>query len=370
MTLDTLQPFEQFFTVSPASTSTSTPTTASTKSDDNYLLETFHQYPHGDFRPTFYNPFEIKHRRRTSRAQLKVLEKSYLENPKPSAAIRRILAQKLEMTPRGIQIWFQNRRAKAKLLRRKSSSTPSVVASAVETEEEEEEEQEQQQAPYHFDDGMNATNTSLNTGDINQSSILFSQFFTNNYAVAGVDYANVTAPIEAEDEDWRVWQLNDNIRTVATTAAAVAAASSSGQQQQQSEMRRRSCPIMPPAPRQHQHQQINMALNQPQASYLSPVWSPNMLCNIMSPMPPQAPQQQYKRNFSYDSSSFDFLAYSQHTPPLTASCSASTVAGSPISLDSLYMNDPVVLPTNQYYNQSPLSATTTYIPDYTMPQFI
>ncbi|KAL9557924.1 hypothetical protein MBANPS3_001154 [Mucor bainieri] len=361
MTLDTLQPFEQSFTVSPTSTSTTPPTTASTKSDESYLLETFHQYPHGDFRPTFYNPFEIKHRRRTSRAQLKVLEKSYLENPKPSAAIRRILAQKLEMTPRGVQIWFQNRRAKAKLLRRKSSSTPSVVgaAAAVDTEEEHEQELlEQQQNLDHFDVGINAINASLNTSDINQSSILFSQFFTNNYAP--VESANA-ASIEAE-EDWSVWQLNDNVRTVATTAAAVAAASSSCHQQQQYEMRRRSCPIMPPPPRQHQQQQISMALNQPQASYISPAWSPNMLCNIMSPMPPQAPPQQQQH--------FDLLAYSQHTPPLTASCSASTVAGSPISLDSLYMNDPVVLPTNQYYNQSPLSATTTYIPDYTMPQFI
>ncbi|KAL0144248.1 Homeodomain-like DNA binding domain-containing transcription factor [Mucor lusitanicus] len=367
MTLDTLQPFEQSFTVSPT---TSTPATAaSTKADENYLLETFHQYPHGDFRPTFYNPFEIKHRRRTSRAQLKVLEKSYLENPKPSAAIRRILAQKLEMTPRGVQIWFQNRRAKAKLLRRKSSSssTPSAVvaaAAAVETEQDEHLDQ-QHHTLEHFDGGMNAINTSLNTSDINQSSILFSQFFTNNYAVVGA--ANV-APVEAEEEDWSVWQLNDNVRTVATTAAAVAAASSSCQQQHY-EMRRRSCPVMPPPPRQHQQQQINMTLNQPQASYLSPAWSPNMLCNIM---PPQQQQQQYnKRNFSYDSNSFDLLAYSQHTPPLTASCSASTVAGSPISLDNLYMNDPVVLPTNQqYYNQSPLSATTTYMPDYTMPQFI
>ncbi|KAI8883276.1 homeobox, partial [Backusella circina FSU 941] len=60
-----------------------------------------------------------KHRRRTSRAQLKVLEKSFSENPKPNATIRRILAQRLDMTPRGVQIWFQNRRAKAKLQRRK-----------------------------------------------------------------------------------------------------------------------------------------------------------------------------------------------------------------------------------------------------------
>ncbi|ORZ08104.1 homeobox domain-containing protein, partial [Absidia repens] len=55
-----------------------------------------------------------KHRRRTSRAQLKILEKSFLENTKPNASVRRYLAQELDMTPRGVQIWFQNRRAKAK----------------------------------------------------------------------------------------------------------------------------------------------------------------------------------------------------------------------------------------------------------------
>ncbi|CAG8614188.1 10977_t:CDS:2, partial [Acaulospora morrowiae] len=70
--------------------------------------------PHGEFKPTFYNPFEVKHRRRTSRQQLKVLEKAFNENPKPHAAVRQALAQKLNMTPRGVQVWFQNRRAKAK----------------------------------------------------------------------------------------------------------------------------------------------------------------------------------------------------------------------------------------------------------------
>ncbi|KAI8644998.1 hypothetical protein BD408DRAFT_96571 [Parasitella parasitica] len=74
-----------------------------------------------DFRPTFYNPFEIKHRRRTSRAQFKVLEKTFLENPKPNAAVRRWLAQKLGMTPRGVQVWFQNRRAKEKSVNAKSN---------------------------------------------------------------------------------------------------------------------------------------------------------------------------------------------------------------------------------------------------------
>ncbi|CAO3594934.1 unnamed protein product [Absidia cylindrospora] len=67
-----------------------------------------------DFMPTFYNPFETKHRRRTSRAQFKILETSFLENTKPNATMRRWLAQKLDMTPRSVQVWFQNRRAKAK----------------------------------------------------------------------------------------------------------------------------------------------------------------------------------------------------------------------------------------------------------------
>ncbi|KAI9321081.1 homeobox domain-containing protein, partial [Dichotomocladium elegans] len=55
-----------------------------------------------------------KHRRRTSRLQFKILEAVFEENPKPSAARRQSLAEELAMTPRGVQIWFQNRRAKAK----------------------------------------------------------------------------------------------------------------------------------------------------------------------------------------------------------------------------------------------------------------
>nr|CAG8434005.1 13830_t:CDS:2 [Entrophospora candida] len=73
------------------------------------MFDAFHQSPHGEFKPTFYNPFEVKHRRRTSRQQLKVLEKAFNENPKPHAAVRQALAQKLSMTPRGVQVWFQNR---------------------------------------------------------------------------------------------------------------------------------------------------------------------------------------------------------------------------------------------------------------------
>ncbi|KAI9258022.1 homeobox domain-containing protein, partial [Phascolomyces articulosus] len=55
-----------------------------------------------------------KHRRRTSKQQFKILEAAFEENPKPSAPKRQALANDLGMTPRGVQIWFQNRRAKAK----------------------------------------------------------------------------------------------------------------------------------------------------------------------------------------------------------------------------------------------------------------
>ncbi|ORX81451.1 Homeodomain-like protein, partial [Basidiobolus meristosporus CBS 931.73] len=78
------------------------------------MFETFHQTPHGEFRTSFYNPFEVKHRKRTTRTQFTVLEKAFQENAKPNSAVRKELAQQLNMTPRGVQVWFQNRRAKAK----------------------------------------------------------------------------------------------------------------------------------------------------------------------------------------------------------------------------------------------------------------
>ena len=78
------------------------------------MFETFHQAANGEFKPTFYNPFEVKHRRRTTKAQFKVLERAFVDNQKPPANLRRSLAMKLGMTPRAVQVWFQNRRAKLK----------------------------------------------------------------------------------------------------------------------------------------------------------------------------------------------------------------------------------------------------------------
>ncbi|KAF9114835.1 hypothetical protein BGX27_009672 [Mortierella sp. AM989] len=75
-------------------------------------MEVEFQSPHGELRTAFYNPHEVKRRRRTSPGQFKILERSFSDNPKPDASTRRHLAQKLSMSPRGIQVWFQNRRAK------------------------------------------------------------------------------------------------------------------------------------------------------------------------------------------------------------------------------------------------------------------
>lgn len=73
--------------------------------------------------PAFYNPFEVKHRRRTTRSQFKVLESTFLETPKPTASTRKVLAEQLDMPLRAIQIWFQNRRAKAKSQSYRSSTS-------------------------------------------------------------------------------------------------------------------------------------------------------------------------------------------------------------------------------------------------------
>lgn len=52
---------------------------------------------------------QVKHRKRTSPEQLSVLEKSFDENCKPSAVTRKLLADQIGMTPRSVQVWFQNR---------------------------------------------------------------------------------------------------------------------------------------------------------------------------------------------------------------------------------------------------------------------
>ncbi|KAJ3049142.1 hypothetical protein HK097_009832, partial [Rhizophlyctis rosea] len=61
-----------------------------------------------------YNPEHAKGktRRRTSPEQVAGLEKAFQRNPKPMSEVRNSLAEQLQMQPREVQIWFQNRRAK------------------------------------------------------------------------------------------------------------------------------------------------------------------------------------------------------------------------------------------------------------------
>jgi len=57
----------------------------------------------------------MKKRNRTSPEQLLILEEAFLKNPTPNGQTRDILAERVDMSPRSVQIWFQNRRAKMKL---------------------------------------------------------------------------------------------------------------------------------------------------------------------------------------------------------------------------------------------------------------
>jgi len=57
-----------------------------------------------DFRAFYpYTPNEVKHRKRTTNAQLKTLESIFKRNTKPNGPLRVDLAAQLGMTPRGVQ---------------------------------------------------------------------------------------------------------------------------------------------------------------------------------------------------------------------------------------------------------------------------
>ncbi|EDP50396.1 hypothetical protein KXW98_002669 [Aspergillus fumigatus] len=62
-------------------------------------------------------------RQRATQDQLVTLELEFNKNPTPTAATRERIAQEINMTERSVQIWFQNRRAKIKMLAKKSIET-------------------------------------------------------------------------------------------------------------------------------------------------------------------------------------------------------------------------------------------------------
>lgn len=47
----------------------------------------------------------VKHRRRTTAPQLKILEANFELSTKPDVPTRQLLADKLNMTPREVQVW-------------------------------------------------------------------------------------------------------------------------------------------------------------------------------------------------------------------------------------------------------------------------
>eukprot|EP00835_Amoeboradix_gromovi_P002553 NODE_147_length_17537_cov_0.265627.p11 type:complete len:178 gc:universal NODE_147_length_17537_cov_0.265627:3094-3627(+) len=74
-----------------------------------------------------------KKRRRLNSDETKILQTIFEQNSKPDAMLRGALADRLGMTARNIQIWFQNRRAKTKKLKKdnvsdEESNSPTTAA--------------------------------------------------------------------------------------------------------------------------------------------------------------------------------------------------------------------------------------------------
>ena len=67
---------------------------------------------HGGYRHT--SAGTKRKRMRMTPEQLRVLQKAFAHNRMPTANFRAVLAKRLGMTSRSVQIWFQNRRAKVK----------------------------------------------------------------------------------------------------------------------------------------------------------------------------------------------------------------------------------------------------------------
>lgn len=68
----------------------------------------------GNFHPTSFNPYRIRQRRKTSAEQVGILETVFTKNAHPDRKQREALGEALGMTPKSVQIWFQNKRAKEK----------------------------------------------------------------------------------------------------------------------------------------------------------------------------------------------------------------------------------------------------------------
>jgi len=95
-------------------------------------------------------------RRRThlKPSQVAVLQETFVTNTLPDAAVRSQLAHELGVTERTVQIWFQNRRAKARKLEASSggsmsSLVPNVRTGWIDLPKPLQQQQQQQQQHHH-----------------------------------------------------------------------------------------------------------------------------------------------------------------------------------------------------------------------------
>lgn len=94
-------------------------------------------------------------RRRThlKPSQVAVLQETFVTNTLPDAALRSQLAHELGVTERTVQIWFQNRRAKARKLEASDGSLPPLVPNVrtgwIELPQPIQQQQQQQQQQRH-----------------------------------------------------------------------------------------------------------------------------------------------------------------------------------------------------------------------------
>ncbi|KZT42419.1 hypothetical protein SISSUDRAFT_41417 [Sistotremastrum suecicum HHB10207 ss-3] len=114
-----------------------------------------------------YSPNTVKHRRRTTRAQRKVLEDAFRQNPKPSQYTRKNIMQITSMDRRAVQVWFQNRRAKEKKQANKLKG-----GSDDKEFSDDEDDEDDDEALTASDPSINLENPQLNAAEHNTSEAL------------------------------------------------------------------------------------------------------------------------------------------------------------------------------------------------------
>ncbi|KAK4230402.1 pah1 homeobox protein encoded by the pah1 protein [Podospora fimiseda] len=109
---------------SPASTRSSLPTPSATTPTKEFKMDAPKPANSTSRRPprksTLTQQQKNQKRQRATQDQLTTLEVEFNKNPTPTATVRERIAEEINMTERSVQIWFQNRRAKIKMLAKKS----------------------------------------------------------------------------------------------------------------------------------------------------------------------------------------------------------------------------------------------------------